>query len=84
MVCPFARHVPMGKAVQFVVDGRNQTIECTLLAAAPGQQELRRGRSFGGNGSLSYANGVDLALAIARSSRVIRRVYRGHRRAETD
>ena len=44
---PFGRHIPVGQPVQFVVDEWNQAIKCTLLAATPSQQKVRRRRAIG-------------------------------------
>ena len=45
----FPGHVVAGEAMEFAVNERHQTIECTLIAAAPGQQESGRCRDLGRN-----------------------------------
>src|SRR5262249_37713342 len=46
-----ASHVVAREAVQLGVDERNQSIECILIAAAPGQQKRRRCGQVGGDGA---------------------------------
>jgi hypothetical protein len=76
---PLACHVMPGEAVQLVMDERNEPIECTPIAAAPGQEKCRwRGR-IGRNAAIlppAHCNGCYEKLDVHSKAAAVTKALR--------